>query len=85
MLNRRYYSPTMGTTLSAILQPYSQANIARALNVPKPTVARWYHGEGVPPVKLVPALAELLRVSVEDLTQIIARSAELGIGARRAS
>lgn len=66
----------MNSTLAEILAPYNRAEIARQLGTTRGRVNRWAQGEIAPDVREIPKLAELLRVSVSDLTSIIAKDSK---------
>jgi transcriptional regulator with XRE-family HTH domain len=68
-----------GMTLAAVLKGYNQAEVARHVGVTKTRVNRWARGESFPEVRDLPKLAEILRMTVTQLTAVIAgSSAEVG-------
>jgi len=68
------------TTLPALLKSYNLSAVAREMtergaSVTRQAVSAWALGNSVPDIRLVPTLAEVLRVDVGDLTRIIASQA----------
>lgn len=63
------------TTLAVLLRPYNQSKVARHIGVSRDRVNRWAAGQAYPEVQHLPRLAEILRVDVSTLTEIIAASA----------
>ena len=68
----------MDRTLSELLQGYNQTYLAqeltrRGVRVSRGTVNAWALGKQTPDVRVLPCLAEILRVDVGELTTIVAR------------
>lgn len=62
-------SKAFGRSLAALRKKngYTQARLAERLNVSDKTVSKWESGLGYPDITLLPVLARLLKVSVDEL------------------
>ena len=60
---------TMGAFLSALRKAngYTQQEVADRLNVSNKTVSKWERDEGCPEIMMLPAIAELYDVTVDEL------------------
>ena len=63
-------------SLAALLAPYKMIAIAAAVRVDMATVRRWYRGRSLPRPQNYVALAKFLRMSVEDLADLIAEDSK---------
>ena len=63
-------------SLAAILAPYRMNGISRAVGVDMATVRRWFRGVSLPRPRNYVALARFLRMSVEDLADLIAEDSK---------
>lgn len=62
-------------TLSGLLQPFRVSAVAEAVGVSRAAVNAWRAGTAVPDVLRLPKLAELLRIDLGELAQIVADDA----------
>lgn len=69
-------TPQEPQTLGSLLQTYNKRELARRLGVDASTVARWGRGETSPDTIVLPKLAALIRVDLDELTRLIAQEAE---------
>ena len=65
-----------GPSLPEVLAPYNRSRIAEHVGVSRNTVSNWYQGTSSPEYTRLPKLAEILRMDVAELIQIVARDVE---------
>lgn len=60
---------TMGTFLAALRKAhgYTQQEVADKLNISNKTVSKWERDEGCPEIMMLPAIAELYNVTVDEI------------------
>ena len=51
-----------------------QEALARALKIDRTTIGKWETGENVPKLKMLPALAKVLGVSIETVVTVFSRT-----------
>ena len=66
----------MEATLPQLLAPYNQTRIAEHVAVTRSTVHSWFHDETSPSADKLPALAEILRIDLGTLTNIVAQDSK---------
>lgn len=64
------------TSLKELLRPYKQSAIAEETGARAATVHKWYHGESLPEPPFYVALARVLRITVEELADIVAEDSK---------
>lgn len=59
----------IGDFLSALrkAQGYTQQEVAEKLNLSNKTISKWENGGGLPDITVLPALAELYGVTVDEI------------------
>lgn len=72
----RYDVGMEAQSFAALIAPYKQTAIARAVGVDIGTVGRWYRGYSLPRPQNYVALSRFLRLSVEELAGLIAEDSK---------